>query len=147
MGHQQQQQTTTNKPNSITNEAARIKRTAISLSLYFCVVCVINERGMGGLFESAFVFFWRVSVCVCFSYFSFLFFPGQMYKMICPFTRFDYSNGQVRRSLLIKNSSKVNVLARREEIGKEELGNIEIKIPKGTKKKEKKKRGSPNIRI
>lgn len=62
--------------------------------------------------------------------------------MICPFTRFDYSNGQVRRSLLIKNSSKVNVLARREEIGKEELGNIEIKIPKGTKKKEKeKKRG------
>jgi hypothetical protein len=71
-----------------------------------------------------------------------------MYKMICPFTRFDYSNGQVRRSLLIKNSSKVNVLARREEIGKEELGNIEIKIPKGTKKKGKrKKKGSPNIRI
>lgn len=62
--------------------------------------------------------------------------------MICPFTWFDYSNGQVRRSLLIKNSSKVNVLARREKWV--ELGNnIEIKIPG----KKKQKRGSPNIRI
>ena len=65
--------------------------------------------------------------------------------MIRSFTRFDYSNGQVRRSFLIKNSSKVNVLARREEIGREELGNIEIEIPRDERKR--KKKGSPNIKI